>query len=63
MSLRRPFERLMELVEAVNDTEPPNITLGELSRRWGESIERVIDAIDAVKVKNGESTYINIDEP
>ena len=60
--MRRPFERLIELVEAVHDTEPPSITMGELSRRWDEPVERIMDAIDAVKVKNGEPTYITIPE-
>jgi hypothetical protein len=60
MKLRRPFERLMELVEAVHDTEPPSITMEELSQRWDEPVDRIMDAIDAFRVKNGERTYITL---
>lgn len=53
--MRMPFGRLMELVAEVDD---PEVTLGELARRWGQPVERVMDAIDAVKVCGGEPSYI-----
>jgi hypothetical protein len=56
--MRMPFGRLMELVaELGRDDE---VTLGELSRRWGEPAQRIGDAIDAVKVLRGEPSYIEV---
>jgi hypothetical protein len=56
--MRMPFGKLMELVaELGRDDE---VTLGELSRRWGEPAQRVGDAIDAVKVLRGEPSYIEV---
>lgn len=62
MKLRRPFEKLMEMLEGLCDLEEPmNLTLADLSKRWDETPERIMDAIDAVRVKNGERTYITVD--
>lgn len=47
--MRMPFERLMEQVANL-DPENSELTLGELSARWGEPAERIMDALDAVKV-------------
>lgn len=53
--MRRPFERVMELVAHI--PADSTVTLGELAERLGEPIERIMDAIDAVKVCNGEPSY------
>jgi hypothetical protein len=54
--MRMPFERLMELVAALGPDD--GLTLGALAERWGETRARTGDAIDAVRVVNGERTYI-----
>lgn len=51
-----PFEKLMELVAGL--AREDGVTFGELSRRWGEPAERIMDAVDAVRVLSGERTYI-----
>lgn len=55
--MRMPFERLMEHVAALGG-EDAAVTMGALSDRWGEPAERIMDAIDAVRVMNGERTYV-----
>lgn len=54
--MKMPFERLMEHVAALSD-EDAELPMGVLSERWGEPVSRICDAIDAVKVMNGERTY------
>jgi hypothetical protein len=54
--MRTPFEKLMERVSALSDEEE-SLPLGKLAERWGESAERIMDAITAVRVANGERTY------
>lgn len=54
--MQMPFGKLMELVAAIGPDDP--VTLGELGERWGEAPARIGDAIDAVKVLNGEPSYI-----
>lgn len=58
-TMRMPFGRLMELVAAALDREG-DVTLGELAGRWDETPQRIADAIDAVKVLNGEPSYIEV---
>jgi hypothetical protein len=53
-----PFGKLMELVDALGRDD--EVTLGELSRQWGEPVQRIGDAIDAVKVLHGEPSYIEV---
>lgn len=60
--MRMPFERLMEQVTALSDGDAA-LPMGVLSRRWGEPVSRICDAIDALKVMNGEHTYIRMDVP
>ena len=60
--MKMPFERLMEYVATLNDQDA-ELTLGELSARWGEPAGRIGDAIDAVRVMNGERTYVTVDAP
>jgi hypothetical protein len=55
-----PFEKLMEHVAALTD-EDAELPMGQLAERWGEPTERIRDAIDAVRVLNGECTYISVD--
>lgn len=56
--MRTPFERLMNRVADL--PHDADVTMGELSTRWGEPIDRIMDAIDAVKVLHGELTYIDV---
>lgn len=60
--MRMPFERLMEEVAALSD-EDQQKPMGELAGRWGEPVQRVADAITAVRVLNGERTYITLHAP
>jgi hypothetical protein len=53
------FERLMENVATLSE-EDWGKPMGELAKRWGEPVERIADAIDALKVLRGERTYILI---
>jgi hypothetical protein len=46
----------MELVAQIDPES--QITLGQLAELWGEPVARISDAIDAVKVCNGEPSYI-----
>lgn len=55
--MRMPFERLMEEVAAIPEQDR-NRPLGEFAARWGEPAERIMDAVDAVRVLAGERTYI-----
>jgi SpoU rRNA methylase family enzyme len=61
---KHPFELLMQMCAevmgraAANDSAGP--TLGGLAEKWGEPIERVMDAIDAVRVLAGERTYVSV---
>ena len=60
--MRMPFEKLMEHVAALGD-EDAALPMGKLAERWGEPVQRIADAIDAVRVMNGERTYISIAIP
>ena len=57
--MRMPFEKLMEYVAALSD-EDQQLPMGKLAERWGEPVERISDAINAVRVLNGEHTYITV---
>ena len=60
ISVRMPFEKLMELVGELKDLEEPMaLTFGDLHTRWGEPPERIMDAVTAVRVMRGERTYIS----
>lgn len=54
--MRMPFERLVEEVNKIDDW---NVTIGQLSERFGEPNERILDAIDASRMLRGERTYIS----
>lgn len=54
--MRRPFEALVQLVDGLEDFD--DVTLGELGKRWDESMERVMDAMDASKMLRGIPTYL-----
>jgi hypothetical protein len=57
-----PFERLMEEVASLPEADW-DFPMGKLAQRWGEPVQRVADAIDAVKVLRGERTYITLADP
>ena len=52
-----PFEKLMEKVAAIPPEERP-LPIGTFAGRWAEPAERIMDAIDAVRVPAGEWTYV-----
>jgi hypothetical protein len=60
-AVRMPFERLMEEIAALPE-EDWNRPMGELAARWGEPVERIADAIDVLKVLQGQRTYISLEE-
>ncbi len=53
--MRRPFEKLVEMVDGL---EQKDVTLGDLSKEWHEPVERIMDAIDASRMLRGERTYL-----
>ena len=57
--MRMPFEKLMEHVAAIGPGEK-HLPMGAFAERWGEPTERIMDAIDAVRVMRGERTYISL---
>lgn len=56
--MRMPFERLMEYVAGLGP-EDAEKSMGELAAYIEEPVERVTDAIMAVRVMRGERTYIS----
>jgi len=59
--MRMPFEMLMERVIALGP-DAGEVTMGELAQLWGEPVSRIADAITAVRVLQGERTYIPVTE-
>lgn len=57
--MRRPFEKLVELVDEQFESDR-SVTLGELAYRWQEPVPRIGDAIDASKMLRGKRTYIDV---
>lgn len=55
-----PFEVLMEHVAALTD-EDAALPMGQLAERWGEPVQRIADAVTAVRVLAGERTYVTVD--
>ena len=55
--MRTPFEKLMMDIEGFMDNGA-DATMGELAEHYGEPIERIMDAISAVRVLHGEGTYL-----
>lgn len=47
-----PFEKLLELVAALDDEEL-DLPMGELARRWDETTRRVAYALDALRKLGG----------
>lgn len=58
--MRMPFEKLMEHVATLSP-EDEGLPMGQLAERWGEPVQRIMDAIDAVQVMNGKRTYITVE--
>lgn len=57
----RPFAWLMERVAEIDPES--QITLSQLAQVLGEPVERIADAIDAVRVVAGEPGYIALEQP
>jgi len=55
--MRTPFQKLVEMID--NETDQ-DITMG--AQKYGEPVERIMDAIDAGRMLRGEQTYIPTDE-
>jgi hypothetical protein len=60
--MRKPFGRLVEEVAALSDAEM-DLSMGVIAERLGVTVERLSDAMDAVKMLHGEPTYISLGEP
>jgi hypothetical protein len=56
--MRRPFGKLMDLLEDELHNSPGGTTMGQLSEKYDEPVERIMDALDAVKERRGEKSYI-----
>jgi hypothetical protein len=51
----------MDLLEAdLRQPDRPDWKLGELASKYGEPVERIMDALDAIRERNGEKTYISV---
>lgn len=37
-------------------------TLGQLAQDYNETVERISDALDVIKIMNNQLTYIELDE-
>jgi hypothetical protein len=61
--MRIPFEMLMEYASILRDTGAEEKSMGELAAAVGEPVDRLADAIDAVRVLRGERTYIPVPAP
>jgi hypothetical protein len=59
--MRKPFGRLVEEVQALSDAEM-EMSMGAIAERLGVTVERLADAMDAVKMLNGEPAYIPLTE-
>lgn len=58
--MRVPFEKLMEAVAGLSEADA-QMSMGELAGRLGEPDPwRVADAATAVRVCNGERTYVSL---
>lgn len=60
--MRIPFEKLVEKVYAMTEEEW-KATLGEISEKWGGekrgvTPDRLMDAMDCIRMMRGERTYI-----
>jgi hypothetical protein len=52
----------MDLLEAdLRQPDRPNWKLGEIAKKYDEPVERVMDALDAIKERRGEKSYISWD--
>lgn len=50
----------MDMLEA--DPLPDEMTLGEIADRYGEPVERIMDALDACRERRGEPSYVRMDD-
>lgn len=60
--MRRPFGKLMDLVEVDLLLAPEGTTIGDLAARYDEPMDRVMDALDAVKERRGEKSYLSVED-
>jgi hypothetical protein len=50
----------MDLLEEEHDL---TVTLGELATKYDEPIERIMDALDAIKERHGIKSYFPLYDP
>lgn len=55
--MRKSIERLAWELERDRD-EIDTLTLGEVADEYGQSIERIMDALDVIKIVRGDYTQI-----
>lgn len=55
--MRRPFEKLVLMLERECDANP-KVTMGELAAKYHESIDRIYDAMDGIKMMRGQPSYM-----
>lgn len=53
--MRMPFGKLMDELEKETDK---SVTLGQLAEKYNVDVERIMDALDAIKERNGIKSYI-----
>lgn len=53
--MRRPIEKLALMLRAEN----PSQTLGQLAKKYNETTERIMDALEVIKmIDQGTATYL-----
>jgi len=58
--MRKPFEKLVrELADSEPEDVKANLTIGQLAARHGCNSERILDALDTIRMFCGERTYIS----
>jgi hypothetical protein len=57
--MRKPFGKLILMLREAMAHEPSMTTLGDLAERFGEPVDRVMDALEADKILSGKPAYID----
>jgi hypothetical protein len=56
--MRTPIEKLAWLLWKDDEIRDKEWTLGQVAEKYGEPIERIMDALDVVKIARGELSLI-----
>lgn len=54
--MRRSIERLAWMIQTEHLARGSGATLGQIAEQYGETVERVMDAVDVIKIVSGEPT-------